>query len=68
LLQSVISDGEDFELFFAVDSVAAEKVAALNFDCTVTEVGHVTDDRYVMLADENGSLFHMPAGGWQHFR
>ncbi len=68
LLQSVIGDGEDFELLFAVDPAAVEKIAALDFDCAVTEVGCVTDDRYVMFADENGSLIHMPAGGWQHFR
>jgi len=68
LLQAVIGDGEDFELFFAVDAAATEKLVALDLDCTVTEIGCVTDDRYVMMQDEHGKLSHMPAGGWQHFQ
>lgn len=68
VLQSVVGDGEDFELFFAVDPAAAEKVATLNLDCDLTQIGHVTDDRYVMIRDEHGKLSHMPAGGWQHFQ
>jgi len=68
LLHAVIGDGEDFELFFAVDSAATEKLAALNLDCAITVIGRVTDDRHVLVEDEQGKLSHMPAGGWQHFQ
>ncbi len=68
LLQSVAGDGEDFELFFAVDPGTVKKVPRLNLGCKVIQIGRVTDDRHVMIQDEHGKLTHMPAGGWQHFR
>lgn len=62
-LEHALSDGEDFELLFAVAKDAVPKLAALDVD--QHEIGEVVPET-VQLQSPDGTLSPMPAEGYEH--
>ena len=62
-LEHALSDGEDFELLFAVANDAVPKLAALDVD--QYEIGEVVPET-VQLQSPDGTLSPLPAEGYEH--
>ncbi len=64
LLDHILNDGEDFELFFA----AAEGKQGMNDAVQVTHIGRAVEQSGVWLRQADGSRRVIESHGWQHFR
>lgn len=62
-LEHALSDGEDFELLFAVAKDAVPKLAALNVD--QHEIGEIVPET-VQIQSTDGTLSPLPAEGYEH--
>ncbi len=62
-LEHALSDGEDFELLFAVAKEAVPKLAALNVD--QYEIGEVVPET-VQIESTDGTVSQLPAEGYEH--
>ena len=62
-----ISDGEDFELLFAVSPADGQRLESLWCDETpVTRIGQITAESGCWLRDRAGQLVTLPPLGWTH--
>jgi thiamine-monophosphate kinase len=60
--------GEDYELLFTVSRRNVARLARVELDCRVTEIGEMTRGRGVRLLDAGGRPLAMPRRGHEHFR
>jgi thiamine-monophosphate kinase len=69
-LEHALSDGEDFELLFAVGPEDGERLAAKNplGGIRLTRIGRVTENRETTLVRADGRREPMEPRGWEHFR
>ncbi|MEK6260206.1 MAG: thiamine-phosphate kinase [Planctomycetota bacterium] len=62
-----LSDGEDFELLFAVSPADGQRLESLWRDETpVTRIGQITAEPGCWLKDRAGDLVELPPLGWTH--
>jgi thiamine-monophosphate kinase len=64
-----LSGGEDYELLFTAGAEGINKVKEAA-SCPITVIGEIMAGKAgeVNLVDINGNPFHLPKGGWEHFR
>jgi len=69
-LEHALSDGEDFELLFAVGPEDGERLAAKNplEGVPLSRIGRVTEGREVTLIRPGGRHEPLEPRGWEHFR
>jgi thiamine-monophosphate kinase len=66
-LRHALSDGEDFELLFAVSADdGAKLLSQAGHGLALTCVGEVTDGHDCFLRSVDGTLQPLPRGGWEH--
>lgn len=66
-IDRALSDGEDFELLFAVSPADGQRLESLWRDETpVTRIGQVTAESGCWLKDRAGQLVSLPPLGWTH--
>lgn len=65
-LEHALSDGEDFELLFAVSPSDGEKLLATTGDVTATRIGEIESQPGCRIQMRDGSLRDLPRGGWEH--
>lgn len=66
-LDRALSDGEDFELLFAVSPTDGQRLESLWCDETpVTRIGQITAEPSCWLKDRAGQLVTLPPLGWTH--
>lgn len=63
-----LADGEDYELLFAVESERIPDLIRISEEGEVglSAIGMVTEDRDVVLVDEEGAPHPWPRLGWEH--
>jgi len=69
-LDHALSDGEDFELLFAVapaDAEHLERERPLG-DTPLTRIGRIVEGRGIALVEPDGSRGALEPGGYEHFR
>lgn len=65
--QRALSDGEDFELLFAVPPEAGERLLHQPlFDTPLTKIGELTNEPGCWLVQDDGSRVPLEPTGWQH--
>ncbi len=65
-LEHALSDGEDFELLFAVSPSDGEKLFATASGVTATRIGEIESQPGCRIQMRDGSLRDVPRGGWEH--
>ncbi|MGA2265287.1 MAG: thiamine-phosphate kinase [Phycisphaerae bacterium] len=66
-LQAALTDGEDYDLLFALPAEGAERLLHDQpLDVPVTRIGTVAKGSNLVLVDASGRRRPMPAGGWEH--
>jgi len=72
ILDPVLNDGEDFELFFAVAQNAAEPPPTISVEgtppVTCRKIGVAIDEKGLWLRRSNGKREAVEPRGWQHFK
>ena len=63
-LEHALSDGEDFELLFAVSPSDGAKLLSANDN--VTQIGEVECQLGCRIQMSDGTLRELPRGGWEH--
>jgi thiamine-monophosphate kinase len=66
-LEHALSDGEDFELLFAVASEDGRALLANPpFEAMLSHIGEVVSGPGCQIVDSRGNRRELPAAGWQH--
>lgn len=66
-LCAALSDGEDYELLFALPADRADRLLHDQpLDVPVTRIGRVVEGADVVFVDPAGRRTPLPAGGWEH--
>lgn len=66
-LQRALSDGEDFELLFAVAPCDGRRLEECWNDQTpITRIGQITNDAGCWLRADDGTIAELPPLGWTH--
>jgi thiamine-monophosphate kinase len=66
-LKHALSDGEDFELLFAVDAASGRQLlAAPPFETPLTRIGEFTAGEGCWLQTSEGDRRRLEPGGWEH--
>jgi thiamine-monophosphate kinase len=66
-LQAALSDGEDYELLFALPQNHAEQlIREQPLTVQVTRIGTFTVDKGLVLVKPDGTKEPLPASGWEH--
>ena len=65
-LEHALSDGEDFELLFAVTPSDGAKLLATTGDVTATRIGEIESQAGCHMRMRDGRLRDLPRGGWEH--
>lgn len=65
-LEHALSDGEDFELLFAVSLGDGAKLLATTGEIAVTRIGQIDAESGSRIRKHDGSLRELPRGGWEH--
>jgi thiamine-monophosphate kinase len=66
-IRHALSDGEDFELLFAVSAHdGAKLLSRTDLDIRVTCIGEIIDGNDCFLHTQDGKLEELPRGGWEH--
>jgi thiamine-monophosphate kinase len=65
-LQSALNGGEDYELLFTArpGKHVPTRIAGL----PITQIGHITKDKHVLLMNEDGVASELRPKGWEHFK
>jgi thiamine-monophosphate kinase len=63
------SGGDDYEIVFTADRSARQKISDLSndFNTLITKVGHITNEKSVLIYNENRELIKKPETGYRHF-
>lgn len=65
-IEHALSDGEDFELLFAVTPSDGEKLLSATANATATRIGEIESPLGCRIRMADGSLRDLPRGGWEH--
>ena len=65
-LEHVLSDGEDFELLFAVSPDDGRKLIAFPDMITPRPMGEIEPQLGCRIRSSDGTLRELPRGGWEH--
>jgi thiamine-monophosphate kinase len=65
-LQLALHGGEDYELLFTAPG--SKRLPSKLAGVPITQIGHITRQRKILLVNENGVGHELPARGWEHFR
>lgn len=65
-LELALHGGEDYELLFTAPR--SKRVPSQIAGVPITQIGHVTRFRKVILKNPGGMGFELKPGGWEHFR
>lgn len=62
-----LTDGEDYELLFALDTDSIPEIIPLSTSkVPLTAIGIVTDEQTLKLVDDRSNQCPWPRGGWEH--
>lgn len=67
-MQAALHGGDDYELLFCVRKNYLSKIPGSFSGIALTEIGEVTADRGIFLADSHGKQLNLTASGWDPFR
>ena len=65
-LEFALNGGDDYELLFA--SPPDKRVPSRIAGIPITQIGQITRDKHVLLANENGVALKLKPQGWEHFK
>ncbi len=65
-LQSALNGGDDYELLFTAH--AGRHVPSRIAGIPITQIGHITKDKHVLLMNEDGVASELRPKGWEHFK
>jgi thiamine-monophosphate kinase len=65
-LQSALNGGDDYELLFTAH--AGKHVPSRIAGIPITQLGHITKDKHVLLMNEDGVASELRPKGWEHFK
>ena len=66
-LRQALTDGEDFELLFAVSPTEGQRLVAQSpFETPVTKIGELTATPGLVLRESTGTQRELPWQGWTH--
>jgi thiamine-monophosphate kinase len=65
-LQFALHGGDDYELLFTARP--GQRVPARIASVPITQIGHITRDRHVMLVNQDGVGSELRPQGWEHFK
>ena len=65
-LDHALSDGEDFELLFAVSPDDGRRLMSLSDAVKPTHLGSIDAEPGCRIQQSNGDLEQLPRGGWEH--
>jgi thiamine-monophosphate kinase len=65
-LQSAVHGGDDYELLFTAPS--SKRVPARIADVDITQIGHITRGKQVILVNRGGVGAKLRPQGWEHFK
>jgi thiamine-monophosphate kinase len=65
-LNSALHGGEDYELLFSVPP--ARRVPSQIAGVQITQIGHITRRKHVILINEQGMGHELRPQGWEHFK
>jgi thiamine-monophosphate kinase len=64
-LQSALNGGDDYELLFTARP--AKRVPTRIADLPITQIGHITKAKHIVLVNEDGVGSELRPKGWEHF-
>jgi len=65
-LQFALNGGDDYELLFTARP--GKRVPAQIAGLPITQIGHITRDKHVVLVNHNGVGSELRPKGWEHFK
>jgi len=65
-LQYALHGGDDYELLFTARP--GKRIPARIAGIPITQIGHITRDKHVVLVNQEGVVSELPPKGWEHFR
>jgi thiamine-monophosphate kinase len=65
-LQYALNGGDDYELLFTAHP--AKRVPGRIAGISITQIGHITRDKHIILVNENGVASELRPKGWEHFK
>jgi thiamine-monophosphate kinase len=65
-LNFALHGGDDYELLFT--SPRGKRVPARIAGIPITQIGHITRHRHIVLMNDQGEGFELQPQGWQHFQ
>jgi thiamine-monophosphate kinase len=65
-LDLALHGGEDYELLFTVPS--DKRIPAQIAGVAITQIGHVTRSRRILVRNRKGVAYELHSQGWEHFR
>ena len=65
-IQCALHGGDDYELLFT--SPPSKRIPARMAGVPITQIGHVTRRKQVILLKQNGNRLKFPPQGWEHFK
>jgi thiamine-monophosphate kinase len=65
-LQFALDGGDDYELLFTARP--GKRIPARIAGVSITQIGHITRDRRVLLMNEAGEASELRPQGWEHFK
>jgi thiamine-monophosphate kinase len=65
-LQSALNGGDDYELLFTARP--AKRVPTRIADLPITQIGHITKAKHIVLVNEDGVGSELRPKGWEHFK
>jgi thiamine-monophosphate kinase len=70
-LDLALHGGEDYELLFTVPRgkrVPAQIAGTPASQIPITQIGHITRSRRILIRDAEGAVSELHPRGWEHFR
>jgi thiamine-monophosphate kinase len=65
-LEFALNGGDDYEVLFT--SPPDKRVPSRIAGIPITQIGQITRDKRVLLANENGVALKLKPQGWEHFK
>ena len=65
-LPFALNGGDDYELLFTARP--GKRLPAQVADVPVTQIGHITRDKHIVLVNEEGVGSELRPKGWEHFK
>jgi thiamine-monophosphate kinase len=65
-LQSALNGGDDYELLFTAHP--GKHVPSRIAGIPITQIGHITKDKHVLVMNEDGVASELRPKGWEHFK